>query len=55
MRTLALWLGNGDEHHPLESDMIGQLSRGIFIFTLLSGGGEFALSGLIVPFQLTIL
>ena len=28
-KTLALWLGNGDEHRPLESNTTGQkLSRG---------------------------
>ena len=35
-QTLALWLGNGDEHRPLESNTTGQkLSRGTFTFTFL--------------------
>ena len=27
-KTLALWLGNGDEHHPLESNTTGQNCQG---------------------------
>ena len=29
-QMLALRLGNGDEHRPLESDMTGHLSMGTF-------------------------
>ena len=27
-QTLALWLGNKDEHHPLELDTTGQIVKG---------------------------
>ena len=38
-QTLALWLGNGDEHRPLESDTTGQkLSRGTFTLCLFGHG-----------------
>ena len=33
-QTLALWLGNGNEHRPLESDMTGLNVKGnMYVFT----------------------
>ena len=43
-KMLALWLGNGDEHRPLESNTTGQkLSRGTFTFTFKNGKGVWTL------------
>ena len=33
-QMLALWLGNGDEHHPLESDTTGLNIKGNLYFYL---------------------
>ena len=34
-QTLALWLGNEDEHHPLESDTTGQIVKGnLYLYAL---------------------
>ena len=38
-QMLALWLGNGNEHHPLESDTTGLNVKGNLYLTLYGGGG----------------
>ena len=36
-QMLALWLGDGDEHRPLESDMTGQIVKGnLYLYLYLT-------------------